>query len=113
MRDDIEALVKLNEYFHSHKMLPSSFYQQLMQTGFQFAKSVMIELVPDGSNTYFGKIIRQDGRVFEFDVDLDSSECSTLDDITDEFEMTLRNGKRRAKSDAIAAMDFFQKLQTK
>ena len=113
MRDDNEALVKLNEYFHSHKILPSSFYQQLMQAGFQSAKSVMIGLVPDGSNTYFGKIIRQDGRVFEFDMDLDSSEYFIMEDITDEYENTIRNGKRRAKSDAIAAMEFFQKLQSK
>ena len=45
-----------------------------------------MSIFPDGSNTYCGQIIHQNGEVFEFDIDLDSNQYSSVKDITKYFK---------------------------
>jgi hypothetical protein len=76
-----------------------------MQQGFAYATSTLVSLVPDGANTFTGKMIRQDGRVFEFDVDVDSPEFTTWRDVTDEFQDGLRTGRTKPWSAERLAYD--------
>jgi hypothetical protein len=103
-------LVELNNRFRDRKLASPSFYSQLMQAGFAYAACVLVSLVPDGANTFIGKVIRQDGRVFEFDVDLDSPQFTTWRDVTDEFREGLKTG--RIKPWSAEKMAFDEYLRT-
>lgn len=87
-----QALAELNRRFRARALVGEAFYVQMMARGFLYAQSVLVSIVPDGSNTYLGKIIRQDGRVFEFDVDLDDPELSSWTDVSESFEQKLGAG---------------------
>lgn len=87
------ALEELNRRFHARKLAGKGFYAQLMEQGFAHGQCVLVSLVPDGANTYVGKIIRQDGRMFEFDVDLDVPALSSWTDVSENFERELRAGR--------------------
>jgi hypothetical protein len=89
-----EKLVEINKKFHEKQLVDESFYQQLLQQGFVYRHSLLVSIFPDSSNTYFGKIIRQDGNVFEFDVDLDEAECSSWHEITADFREYYEKNKR-------------------
>lgn len=72
---------------------------------------MLISIFPDGSNTYCGKIIRQDGRVIEFDIDFDDSDYSIWTDITDTFHDAYekhKNSKPWMKE--VVAYDLFHEL---
>lgn len=81
-----EELLRLNKKFHRKTLLPKIFYKQLAENGFHYHKCLLILIFPDSNNTYSGKIIRQDGVVIEFDIDLDFHQNSTWKDITKEFQ---------------------------
>lgn len=80
-----EELVELNDKFHKKQLVGDTFYKQLMQAGFAYSQCILISIFPDGGNTYCGQIIRQDGNVIKFDIDLDSAEYSCWENITDSF----------------------------
>jgi hypothetical protein len=84
------ALAELNQRFCARELLGEAFYVEMRARGFIHAQCVLVSIAPDGSNTYFGRIIRQDGRVFDFDVDLDDSAFSSWIDVTEKFERDLR-----------------------
>ena len=79
------ALLEVNERFWKRSILGPSFYAQLAAHGFDCAGSLLVEAVPEGSNTYSGAVIRQDGRVFAFDVDLELPHLSEWEDVTESF----------------------------
>jgi len=88
-----EELVELNDKFHKKALLNESFYKQLMQNGFAYHQCLLVHIFPDSSNTYCGKIIRQDGHVIEFDVDLDFGGYSAWEDVTDDFQEVWKKNK--------------------
>lgn len=81
-----KELVKLNEKFHKKLLMDEAFYKQLIQGGFVYHQCLLVSIFPDSCNTYSGKIIRQDGNVFEFDIDLNSAEYTSFKDVTDIFQ---------------------------
>lgn len=104
-----EELADLNAKLHGRSLLTESFYRQLMQAGFAYRQCFLVSLVPDGSNTFFGQVIRQDGRVFEFDLDLDSAQFSSWTDVTDAFlKRYERNRKSKPWAKEVVAYDFFK-----
>ena len=109
-----DELLKLNKKFHSKSLLTESFYVQLEQAGFMYKKCILINLFPDSSNTYCGKIIRQDGQVFEFDIDLDSHEYFSLKSGKESFNKINTNGiNNELRLEQIAALNLFRKLKEK
>jgi hypothetical protein len=88
-----KEIVELNTKFHDKQLLSGGFYKQLMQSGFVCKQCLLISIFPDGTNTYCGQIIRQDGHVFDFDIDLDSSEYTSWKDITENFRETYGKNK--------------------
>jgi len=89
-----DELVELNNKFHDKTLLADAFYKQIMQAGFAYSQCILVSIFPDGSSTYCGQIIRQDGNVLEFDIDLDSSEYSSWKDITDDFRRIVESKSR-------------------
>ena len=85
----------LNARFRSGEMVVSRFYAQLTERGCEVDKCVLVKLVPDGAETYFGTVIRQDGRIFEFDLALTDSSASDWEEKTGDF---LREFERAQKS---------------
>lgn len=85
-----------------------------MQAGCAYYTSILISLVPDGGNTYFGRIIRQDGQVFDFDLDLDTPRMSSWRDVTNEFRQICgRNRTTKPWSEEVVASELFRELQAK
>jgi hypothetical protein len=76
-------------------MVDSRFYIQIAERGCEVDKCVLVKIVPDGADTYFGTIIRQDGRIFEFDLALADSSASDWEETTEDF---LREFERAQKS---------------
>lgn len=104
-----KEVVDVNTKFHQKTLLDSEFYRQLMQAGFIYSECILISIFPDGSNTYCGKIIRQDGRVIEFDIDIDASDYSRWADITDTFHgIYEKNKKSKPWMKEVVAYDLFQ-----
>lgn len=65
-------LFLLNSKFKNRQLsLSEDFYNQLESCGFDINNSFLVEIVPDGGNTYFGTIINQLLEVFTFDIDMD------------------------------------------
>ncbi len=107
-----DELIKLNKLFHSRSLLSSNFYSQLMQKGFVYQNCILISIFPDGSNTYCGVIINQEGCVFDVDVDLDFPDYSVWRDITKEFKNSYNNAKKNVRSKSfqkeIIAFDLYK-----
>lgn len=101
--------LKLNESFHDKSLLNESFYSQLVQKGFKYTKCVLVSIFPDSSNTYCGIIIKQDGSIFEFDLDLDSPKFSIWEDITNDFTSNYIKKKRNLHSKEATAYNLFVK----
>lgn len=80
-----KEIKELNNKFHNKKLLSKSFYKQLSDFGFNYKECLLLYIIPDSANTYFGQIISGDGLVWEFDIDLDYYKNSKWDDITKEF----------------------------
>jgi hypothetical protein len=87
-----KQIAVLNTYFRNRTLVGPSFYAQLEQAGFLCDRCVLVSFLPEGG-TYSGSIVRQDGRVFTFDVDLDCSEVTEWNDVTDEFLKALKTGR--------------------
>lgn len=104
-----EQLIELNNKFHKGLLLTEAFYQQLMQSGFAYRQCLLVSIFPDSSNTYSGQIIRQDGNIFNFDIDLDSAECSLWEDVTDSFrDIYERNKSRKPWLKEVVAYHLFR-----
>ena len=105
-------LAELNNKFHDKSLLTDSFYKQLMQAGFAYSQCILVSIFPDSSNTYCGQIIRQDGNVVEFDIDLDSAEYSSWKDITDDFRKTCeKNSRAKPWLKEVVAFNLFHELE--
>jgi hypothetical protein len=87
-----QALADLNRRFRARELIGEAFYVQMLARGFAYPRCVLVSLVPDGSNTFVGKLIRQDGKVFDFDVDLDDPALSSWTDVSESFEQKLAAG---------------------
>ena len=108
-----KEIVKLNSKFHNKQLLLDGFYKQLMQTGFVYKQCLLISIFPDGTNTYCGQIIRQDGHVFDFDIDLDSSKYTSWKDITKNFrEIYEKNKINRPWLKEVVANKMFNEYKT-
>ncbi len=91
-------------------MLPSSFYDQLRDKDFEYLKCVLVNVFPDDFNSYCGRIIRQDGRIFKFDLEMDEKESSLWDDVTDKFLETYRQlRKSKPWTVEVVAVQLFNK----
>lgn len=107
-------LIELNSKFHNQTILTDEFYRQLVQAGFLYRQSILISIVPDGSNTFFGQLIQQDGDVVEFDVDLDCEDYSSWKDVTDSFRQVIEKHRRnKSWSREAVAYSLFEKLRAK
>lgn len=83
--DARKALLELNRKFWGRQLLGGAFYAQLGLHGCDYRRSVVIGLVPEGARTFTGRVLRQDGTVLGFDIDLDRSESSRWEDLTQQF----------------------------
>lgn len=101
-------LIDQNQEFHEMRMLPPSFYNQLKDKNFEYLRCVLVNVFPDDFNSYCGRIIRQDGRIFKFDLEMNEKECSIWEDVTDEFLETYnRINKSKPWSDEVIAVQLF------
>jgi hypothetical protein len=98
-----QALAELNRRFRARELLGEAFYVEMMARGFAYPECVLVSVMPDGSNTYVGRIIRQDGRAFDFDVDLDDSALSSWTDVSESFEQDLAAGRFKPWSPELLA----------
>jgi hypothetical protein len=102
----------LNDRFRSRELLPEPFYAELRQHGCEPDRCVLVQLMPEGARTYSGKIIRHDGVVLSFDVDLDAPELSQWVDTTGEFEKENRRlAQRQPWASAVVAYELFRALR--
>lgn len=107
-----EELIQLNDKFHKSSLVTEAFYNQLMQRGFAYRQCLLVAIFPDGSNTYCGQLIRQDGNVFDFDIDLDSAEYSSWKDVTDSFRQIYeRNKAAKPWLKEVVAYNLFKESQ--
>lgn len=102
---------ELNKEFHGKSIISNEFYQQLEDNDFTVSQCILIGFFPDSGDTYCGKIIKQDGRIFEFDVSLGSPDYSIWDDITVEFcDWYKRNYKSKPWEEEIVAYEMFKSM---
>lgn len=80
-----QALLEVNRKFWRGQLLGGTFYAQLGAHGCDYRRSVVISLVPEGARTFTGKLLVQDGNVLGFDIDLDRSDLSRWEDLTQQF----------------------------
>lgn len=107
-----EELIELNEKFHKKLLVNEVFYKQLMKNGFSYHQCLLVSIFPDSSNTYCGKLIRQDGCVFEFDIDLDTAAYSSWEDVTGSFrELCEKNKVEKPWLKEVVAYDLFYELK--
>lgn len=92
----------LNSSFRAGKLLPQGFEKQLHAAGIDQSRSVLVEVFPDGCNTYVGVLITQNKVVFEFDIDLDDASSSIWVDITDGFMKKVENISSKKHRERIA-----------
>jgi hypothetical protein len=97
------AFAELNGRFRAGELIGEAFYVEMIARGFNHAQCVLVSVVPDGANTYVGRIIRQDGRVFDFDVDLDDPALSSWTDVSESFERDLSAGRFKPWSPELLA----------
>lgn len=102
-------LVELNKKFHDKSLLPSEFYSQLAKQGLSYTDCILFSIVPDGSNTYFGKLVCRGLKVFEFDVDLDSENYSEWNDISQSLSKKNRL-KLKPWSEEVIALDLLSEI---
>ena len=109
-----DELIELNRKFNERLLLTDEFYKQLMQAGFAYNQCVLVSIFPDSSNTYCGKIIKQDGDVIDFYIDLDDLESSSFENITTSFmQLYEKNHNAKPWLKEVVAYDFFLKLKQK
>lgn len=103
-----QELRELNRRYHAGNLLPSEFEKQMRSAGVDQLKSLLVEVFPDGCNTYVGVLISQNKVVFEFDVDLDDVNASEWVDITDEFMKKIKNTHSKKNREKIAYKLFLE-----
>lgn len=109
-----EEILILNEKLQKKSLATESFYTWLNKNGFAWRHCILISMFPDGGGTYYGMIVRQDGEVFEFDIDLDFLESSSLVNITNSFHELLNKNKiTRPWLKEVIAYDLFFELKNK
>lgn len=107
-----DELIELNRKFNERLLLTDEFYKQLMQAGFAYNQCILVSIFPDGSNTYCGKIIKQDGGVIDFDIDLDDLKFSSFENITKSFmQLYEKNHNVKPWLKEVVAYDLFLKLK--
>ena len=95
---------ELNTLFSQRKLANASFYAQLMSAGFLYQQSTLLEFFPDGDGTFCGFIVRQDGRVFRFDIDVDVPSASEFEDVSDEKKIKSLSKELRRKLKAMGVL---------
>lgn len=80
-----DELIDLNDKFRSLELFPLEFYRQISHKNVDVASSVLVDVLPDSSNTYIGRLIDQEDNIWSFDIDLDNASYSEWDDITEGF----------------------------
>ena len=101
-------LIDQNQEFHEMRMLPPSFYDLLKDKNFEYLRCVLVNVFPDDFNSYCSRIIRQDGRIFKFDLEMNEKEYSIWEDVTGEFLETYnRINKSKPWSDEVIAVQMF------
>jgi len=104
-------VIELNDKFHNKKLLGDSFYKQLMQAGFAYRQCALVEVFPDSGNTYCGAVIKQDGKVFEFDIDLDDPDYSLFKDVSESFEKIRKErSKTKPWQKELVTYEFFKSI---
>jgi hypothetical protein len=104
-----KALAHLNAEFQGRGLAPQEFYAQLQKNNCDPEHSVMVEFIPDGAQSVFGRIIAPDGRIFAFDIAFGAEECSTWQDVTEEFHKEVRTLRQHKPwSAAIVALELFE-----
>lgn len=104
----IEGNELLNQQFQSKELVGQAFYKQLKNAGFAYQFCVLVSWYMTGASEFFGKIIRQDGEIFEFDVDLDYPQYSTWANITTNFLTVYERSKRHKPwKDEVVAYGYF------
>lgn len=99
----------LNQEFHARALVDERLYQQLEARRCVVAACVLVSICPEGGDTYFGQIIRQDGRVFEFDLSLDAPANAEWVDKTHEFLAAYRrHAKTKPWLEMVVAYQAFQ-----
>lgn len=87
------GIIELNDKFQKRELGNGDFYKFFSDNGFIVSRCTLVSLFPDGNGTYCGKVIRQDGRVFNFDMDINSGDDSFMEDITDDFLVIYRENR--------------------
>src|SRR5262245_260919 len=82
--------------------------RQLEQLGIVIRKSVLIDLFPDGENQFEGRLIRQDGQICSFSIDLEDSASAGLSVETEKLDRTLKPW-----SPEILAREFFLEISNR
>jgi hypothetical protein len=100
----------LNESFQQKKILDSSFYLMLNEMGFELPFSVLVSICPDGQGTFFGHVIRQDGKVYRFDADLNHPHLTECSDVTDKFTSDIKTKRYKFWSQEQIAYNLFLEL---
>jgi hypothetical protein len=105
------SLEKLNKDFYELKIIGNSFYGQLSDNNVDVWKSVLVCIAPDGDNTFIGTLIRQDGKVFEFDLDIEDPVYSNWTEISEQFfEVLEKNLNSKPWSDDVVAYQLFKEM---
>lgn len=95
---------ELNILFSQRKLASASFYEQLMSAGFLYQRSTLLEFFPDGGGTFCGVIVRQDNKVFRFDIDVDVPTFSEFEDVSDERKIKSLSKELRRKLKAMGVL---------
>lgn len=103
-----QELSELTGRFRKRAIVGGAFYSLVQQQGVDVEHSVLVELIPEGPNTFSGVLIRQDGAVLEFDLDLDVPAATRWKEITEEFNDSAKSlacSKPWARE--VIALEFF------
>ena len=84
------AIRQLNERFWCRDFATPAFYLQLENLGFHVPESVLVNLFPDDEHDWFGEIIRQDRKVFRFDISIYGINQSLCEESTLDFQRRLK-----------------------
>jgi hypothetical protein len=77
-------ILELNEKFSQRKLFGESFNETFERNGVDCKRSVLVKVIPEGSGTYTGRVIQQEGKVLKFDIDLEAADLSEWEDVTKE-----------------------------
>lgn len=99
MTDQPESAPRQNDWFAEAEV---KIWQRLAERGFDQDRSRLLLLCPDSGATFFGKIIRQDGRIFGFDIALDNLSADEFEDVSYKILGTKNARNAKANRDTMA-----------